>query len=305
MEPTVAERWSLVAASIVLIIGMMYVAINSANDSSRRAKLARGISTTPGPTIPVNGGFALGKGEATPTPQPVSGGLPGIGQETSSSGGGSSSSGSGATSLDPGTSAPPKTGKYTYVTSNGTPITFVVEGRAGASGTRQREYFTDDKGQPAGESDQNTWWKGDSKVIEDGKYSGGGQATYCDWNPDLLQYPLPLNANSSWNVDSSCKVDLGPQGGGQGTLRSTGSSRVVGTERLQVGTKNVDCWVIEGSSTIVVSNATGQTIFTIQTTVKDWFAAKYGVSARVVTTFGSGGGGGQSESTTLQSVDPK
>lgn len=304
MEPTPAERWSLIAASILLIIGMMYVALNAANDSAGRAKLARGISTSPAPTVPVNGGFIAGQADATPTPQPVAGGLPGIGEESrgGSSGGGSSGGGSGSP-VNPGAAAPPKAGKYAYTTSSGAALNLVVEARPSSTGVRQREYFTDENGQPAGSGDQNVWWKADSKVIEDGKYGQGDRSTNCNWEPDLLQYVLPLNANSSWKIDSSCPTDLGPQGG-PGKITNTGNYRVVGTERLQVGGKSVDCWVIEGTSDTVIKNATGQTVFSFQSTSRDWFAPKYGVSARALTTT-SGGFGEGTESTNLQSVDPK
>lgn len=69
----------------------------------------------------------------------------------------------------------------------------------------------------------------------------------CDWNPDSVEYPLPLATGKTWKIDSSCTVTANGQ---QITVRRTGDFKIVGARSVDVGGTRVSAWVVESSQNV-------------------------------------------------------
>ena len=279
MDVSAGERISLIGATVVLIVGMMYVSVEAAEDARRRNASGRDRVTAtaaPSPTAAALTDEELLqtlRGERRPTfgdeaPAPVPGAVGPRGP-----GPGAGPSGPRFTprprvtpppfnddpSVNPSPSGTqPKAGRYDY-TSSVDPderITFRMEPLGGG---RYREHIEFDEAPPGLEVFQETVWSGERKVQDKETSRFAGEERTCDWQPDLVLYQFPLRRGATWQTKGACTQ-------GDDSREREMTFRVLGAQRLQVGGRSVDVWVIEG----------GQ-----GSEVRDYFAPDYGVTARV------------------------
>ena len=311
METTNSERISLIAATILLIIGMMYMSVQAAEDSRQRAAAGRGegraAQATPVPQATeeelsdedllgmLGGGTNDPAGGNLPT-----GGGPGI-RPTGPTGptgpGGGPTPRPRATpsafqddpSVNPaGTGQPPRPGRYVYRdTDGGSEFTMRMEQMGGG---RYREHIESGDAPPGFELYLETVWSGSSKTLDKVVTKFQAQDYSCDFQPDVTAYPFELSRGRSWQNDSSCTVNS-PMG--QQTQNYRGTSAVVGAARVEVAGRSVEVWVIESN---FQSSGGGPSGFS-----RDYFSPEHGVSVR---TEGQAGGFGSGNSQ-LQNLDPR
>jgi hypothetical protein len=142
----------------------------------------------------------------------------------------------------------------------------VVQAARQAEGeTRQSHVYTDEV---YGTQNQAHAWRGDGvflRLIDDGS---GAEDNSCDFEPDILLYPLPLTVGHAWEADSACADD--PDGD-----RATTFSKVERADRISVGGQKVDVFVIR--RTRESTDADGS--FSVTETV--YFAPSVGVDVRM------------------------
>lgn len=289
MDTTFGERIVLALASAILITGMLIISVDAAGQASKATSGNRRAS----------GVIATAEPGTTPEGRTDLGGI-GVGAESSDDVAGNSTTNSRTTTdtkpaTDPGATVPPKPGKYRFKATSGSAqgseseeTTTTIESQGGSGGeVRQLEKT---QGGPTGNMDNTVVWRKDGKFIE--KTTTDGED--CDYNPDILQYKLPLAKDSSWDTDSSCTGSFPGPGGQkqQVTVRVTGSARVLGLERVQVVGQQVDTWIIDSNSNVTVSDATGQQVFTFSGNSRENFSPKHGITVLTngsFTGFGSSG----------------
>ncbi|MDQ3758126.1 MAG: hypothetical protein M3394_09795, partial [Actinomycetota bacterium] len=106
----------------------------------------------------------------------------------------------------------------------------------------------------------------------------------CDFEPDIMAVPSPPTAGRTWRTDTACTEE------GE-TIRLTGTSRTVRTERMAVGGRQVEVVVIETTLSAEGTEFSG----------KQFFAPAHGIVVRDETTHDDG----SSEVREVLNVDPK
>ena len=192
----------------------------------------------------------------------------------------------------------PAAGRYSYtLTSNGKPANAELTVTAAHGGADEESWSSSSGAQQGGNTEYLSWGASGVYITE---VSGGSGASYdCKLNPPALLVQVPIAAGESWNVDSSCTFN-------GGSLKWTGSNRVLGTEIRQVGGNAVGCWVIQSSLVITFTTVTGS--FTITNNGKNWMAPSLGLEVRSESTTSSNSSGGQQSSSSavlqLDSIHP-
>lgn len=140
-------------------------------------------------------------------------------------------------------SIPPAAGTYPYVlrysddegvSAEATGRLVVQAAREADGENRQTHVYTD---QVYGTQSQALAWRGDGvflRLIDDGS---GAEGNSCDYEPDVLLYPLPTTVGHAWETDTACADD--PDG-----RRLMMSSTVERADRITVGGEKVDVFVI-------------------------------------------------------------
>jgi hypothetical protein len=164
----------------------------------------------------------------------------------------------------PGETVPSKPGTYRYrEVSDGetTEETVRITDRGGG---RQTEAETDFSNEVA--------WRPDGKYILESTFGQPPQGFRCDWNPDVLEYKLPLAQGTTWQAAQSCTP-------GQGfTIEFESTSRVTGAERIRVAGQDVDTWVIRSEGTLTFRTPQGSS--TQNLTSDSRFSPKHGLSVK-------------------------
>jgi hypothetical protein len=160
-------------------------------------------------------------------------------------------------------------GRYDYAETN-------------SNGTRQSRYVVASQG--GGKQTENT---DDASTIDEVVWRPGGKfetaTTFsfpsgsfrCVWSPSFVEYKFPLRIGSTWTVHTTCHPNA------QSSLTLEGASRVVASERRDVGGTTVDDWIIATDATIRISS-NGSTS-TESTRDEDHFAPSYGITVYEVT----------------------
>lgn len=103
--------------------------------------------------------------------------------------------------------------------------------------------------------------EGQDDVVSDVSWRPDGKYTHkvtfgsitCDLEPDLLEIKLPLQQGAVWAIRSSCEIAPGAM------LRFSGTSSVLGLERVTIGGTQVDTTRIKSDIT-VRGEGNGQTV---------------------------------------------
>jgi len=164
----------------------------------------------------------------------------------------------------PGGTVPSKPGAYRYrEVSDGetTEETVRITDRGGG---RQTEAETDFSSEVA--------WRSDGKYILESTFGQPPQGFRCDWNPDVLEYKLPLAQGTSWRAAQSCTAAQGF------TIEFDSASRVTGAERVRVAGQDVDTWVIRSEGTLTFRTPQGSS--TQNLTSDNHFSPEHGLSVK-------------------------
>ena len=131
-----------------------------------------------------------------------------------------------------GAASMPAAGVYTYRETG--------EGRFTQSNLRISN--TGGGGQKEGQDDvvSDVSWRPDGKYTHKVTF---GSIT-CDLEPDLLEIKLPLQQGAVWTIRSSCELAPGAM------LRFSGTSSVLGSERVTIGGTQVDTTRIKSDITV-------------------------------------------------------
>jgi hypothetical protein len=123
--------------------------------------------------------------------------------------------------------------------------TFKVEDlAAAASGARQRNTLATSQGDQV----TDVSWRAAGLYFDRQTFNVAGGTTECDWNPDVLAVMAPLALNRTWSGKGHCSTVAHTQFGAiplELDVAITG--KVVGAERVLVGTEPVDVWVVTGT----------------------------------------------------------
>lgn len=245
MPDLLQERVALAIASVIAVVAIVFAAVGvpgADDDSELAVTTASPVATAAATTAPATG-VAL-----TPTRVPATPAAP-----TQR-----------ALAAAPGSTVPPKPGAYRYRESSESGTTEETVRYADRGGGRQTESDDDAMSEIA--------WRDDGKFVLETTFGQPPEGFRCDWNPDVLEYKLPLATGSSWEIKASCSP-------GQGlTISIDARSEVVGSERIRVAGEDVDTWVVRSQGTLTFQTPQGTS--TQKVTSDDRFSPKHGLSVR-------------------------
>lgn len=205
---------------------------------------------------------------------------------------GGASAGSGGAISPAGLPTPPKAGSYPYrlktTNAEGTQErdTSAVVTDVSRNGPEVRQRLKIETEQ--GVLDNDLSWGPERVLVLRTVIEAGGQKIDCDWNPDMVQAALPMASGSTWQSDSSCSTTAFGQ---PMTVRNVNSSRIVRSERVQVGAEALHAWVVESTTrTEIKSQAINQVVDGKTTT---WFAPAIGMIVKQSGSSTSSGAPGQ------------
>lgn len=140
----------------------------------------------------------------------------------------------------------PRAGRYRYDTTvdgkEGEEVLDVVDSGDGDGYIRQLHI----RGQGTTATSQAVVWLADLFYAEaEQRTREGSLGLLCVWNPGFVLLPLPVSLGASFSADSTCVQDneAEPQ------RRRTLEARVTGTDRVDVGGRKVDVFVVEQTMT--------------------------------------------------------
>lgn len=86
-------------------------------------------------------------------------------------------------------------------------------------------------------------WLGEGLFVEVEQRARGSEAApLCDWGPDYLQYPLPLEEGASWEVETACEA-------AGGRTERTITSRATDSGTVRVDGRSIPVLVVERTET--------------------------------------------------------
>ena len=256
--PLVRRVLSLATAALFFFGVIGALAVEEKPDDSDLVKDRGGLSTTDS-TAPAAVGASDPNAPATSLPAAAP--APAGGQPATTAAGGARPSGQ--TAIGP--AKPPQPGTYRFtrtVTEDDekdeeeTDIKIEAVGTEG-NVTRQKMVQQQDSATFI----HTIAWAPDALRLEltrfEASFGGQAYAYDCDWNPDTVEFALPLAAGKTWTVDSRCTAEIEVQPGQKQTLtiHRTGNQSVTGQKRVDVGGTSVNVWVIEGKTTVQTSGA--------------------------------------------------
>jgi hypothetical protein len=314
------------AAAVVFLFGILAVVLSSGDDAGDEVTAARSAPITTTTTVapaaegdraPSNGEPAAPAGEDPAVEvhdDPVPAGAPAAGEQTPSaatderSAGGDGAASAAVAAADVRAPAP---GSYTY--------RFEAESDDGPS-EREAEAVVEDLG-PRGEAarravtieaEQGTirnelTWGAERVLLERTTMQFGPQEIDCRWEPAIEQMRLPLGPGQRWESRSKCSTTAFGQ---PAELTRRAITRVTGQERIEVGGRSVDVWVLASRERTTAKGGTPAQPFDVvwETEATTWFAPGAGMIARQhsESTFTMNGGEPREASTRMEllSLDP-
>jgi hypothetical protein len=101
-------------------------------------------------------------------------------------------------------------------------------------------------GQKEGQGDvvSDVTWRSDGKYTHRVIFGTPPNTLTCDLEPDLLEVKLPLRSGAVWTIRSSCEFSPGV------ILSFSGTSSLLGTERVTIGGTQVDTSRIKSDITV-------------------------------------------------------
>jgi hypothetical protein len=124
-----------------------------------------------------------------------------------------------------------------------------------------------------GEITSEVAWRGDGKYVLETTFTAQQGGFRCDWDPDVLEYKLPLAQGTTWRIENSCVVAQGF------TIEIESTSRVTGSEKTSVAGQTVDTWIVYSEGTLTFRTPQGTSMQRV--TADDRFSPAHGLSVRV------------------------
>lgn len=243
---------------------------------------------------PVNAGATHQTPTAAASPQGTS--TP----STSASAATPNAGGAGGTSATTLASKPtiPAAGNYAYtITTNGKASSAqltVSAAQTSTQGSMDQENWGSSSGGQHGGLDEYLTWESTGVWITEVTGGSGLSSFDCKLTPPALLLQVPLAIGDAWNDNSSCTFN-------GGSVKWTGSNRIIGTENRQVGSATVGCYVVQASLTITFTSASGT--YTITSDGKNWMAPSLGLEVRSDGTTTTNANGQQSTSSSVLQLD--
>jgi hypothetical protein len=311
-----------VGAAVVFVVALLAVVLADGDDDSGEVRAARVAPTTTTVTDAKGGDEDAGSGEADPeagsapadegtaADEPTDGGAaapPTTDREVA----GTEASAAG-TAASPEGARPPRAGTYTYR---------LESTRDGESDERETDAVIEDLGRGDEgvrrrvtlETEQGTVrndlsWGARRVLLERTTMQFGPQELDCRWEPAIEQYRLPLGPGQKWEADSRCSTTVLGQ---PAELRRRTITEVTGQERLTIGGRDVEVWILTSRERTNAKGGSAAQPFDVVWDAESttWFAPGAGLLVRQESssTFSMNGGEPQEAHTSLEllSLDPR
>lgn len=199
---------------------------------------------------------------------------------------------------DPGPAVPPRAGLYRYRMTSGDgeqEATTGVEDK-GRQGDETRLAVTMTGRGLTGTSEVS--WRPDAVRNLRTTFSFGANTADCDWEPDVVEYALPLRAGATWSSESTCTVRFGAT---PVVVKRAAKAEVLELRRVKVDGRVVDVWAIRRVEQLSGGGFSGES------QAVGLFSPKHGIDVDVTGTISGGGpgGGGGDFHQTLVHLDPE